>query len=268
LAMALLFGFKPAPIQMSGGGTLATLSFGATVQFYLAKHIGAQATKPVQELMALCWGKVGQVMLFTLLGASIDQTQLDSNTIVLAFCTVLIGLVGRSIACFISCAPLKSWVWKEKAFAMVTWCPKATVQAALATQALDYIRGNMGPGGKFEEGAEATNLYLERGNIILTTAVLSIIMTAPLFAVLMAWLGKLWLTQSPMDAVDETVTVELPTYDPSANLGRVPTALTALTAQTPREADGVEPPAKGRSNPKTPEEEPWIEEHIQQSAVV
>merc|ERR1712050_351481 len=90
---------------------------GATVQAYLRKHVGEHSTKPVTDLMAILWGKVGQVMLFTLLGASMDQSKLDPEIVVLGFFTVIIGLVGRSIACFCSCAPLRSWNKKEKGFA-------------------------------------------------------------------------------------------------------------------------------------------------------
>lgn len=63
------------------------------------------------------------------------------------------------------------------------WIPKATVQAAL--------------GGVFLEEAIAENIkeYIEPGHQILTTAVLAVVLTAPLGAILTNTLGPKWLSQ-------------------------------------------------------------------------
>ena len=72
------------------------------------------------------------------------------------------------------------WSLRERLFAVITWCPKATVQAALAGVALDHVtlRGREGLGDEYE-------VLRARAELLLTTGVLSILLTAPLFAVLM-----------------------------------------------------------------------------------
>ena len=79
-------------------------------------------------------------------------------------------------------------------FAVVTWCPKATVQAALSSVALDYVEEHM-VRGSTEYGAEK-----EKAEMVLTCAVLSIMATAPLFAALISKVGAMCL----QDEADET----------------------------------------------------------------
>lgn len=187
-SLSLLFGLKHHAINMSGGGTLAVLTFGATVQHYLKDSTGDESTSEVSKLMATVWYKFGQVMLFTLLGASIDQSKLDGELLKNAMAVVLLGLVARSIATFASCASLHEWTRPEKAFVALSWCPKATIQAALATRALDHIRSS-------SNAIENPDTMTARAEVILTTAVLSIVLTAPLFATLMSKAGRAWLDQ-------------------------------------------------------------------------
>ena len=66
---------------------------------------------------------------------------------------------------------------KEKLHSMVVWCPKATVQTALAIAARDHIRVQI-KSGAFVEADLVVMKYLDNGMVILTTAILSIIMTA------------------------------------------------------------------------------------------
>lgn len=198
VAMLMLFGFKR--IDMGGGGTLAVLTCGATLQNTIADK---EESKPVSDIMATVWSNCGAVMLFTLLGASVDQSKLESSKILLGTLTVFIGLIGRSIACFGTVSLIKEWNAKEKAFCMVAWCPKATVQAALATVSLDHVRMLIQKGDLPAETEQVTKDFLEEANVILTTAVLSIILTAPLFAVLMTYTGKKWLTKTNVLLDDE-----------------------------------------------------------------
>merc|ERR1712176_185949 len=128
----------------------------------------------------------------TLLGASVDQSKLESSKVLLGSAIIVIGLLGRSVACFSIASLIREWNAKEKAFAVVAWCPKATVQAALATVALDFVMKKIQEGAWIETDEHPQDL-LEQANVILTTAVLSIILTAPLFAVLMTYTGNRWL---------------------------------------------------------------------------
>merc|ERR1711988_815855 len=72
-------------------------------------------------------------------GASLDASKLSPSLVGLGVLLVVLGLVGRSITLFFTLFLFPQWGVKEKLYSMVSWCPKATVQAALATAALDFI---------------------------------------------------------------------------------------------------------------------------------
>ncbi len=106
--------------------------------------------------------KVFEILLFVLVGASINFTYALENGFI-ALAVLLIGLSFRCIGVFLSllCTPL---TWKERVFTMLAYLPKATVQASI--------------------GGIALSLGLSCGEIVLTVSVLSILITAPLGAVL------------------------------------------------------------------------------------
>ena len=112
---------------------------------------------------------------------------------------VVLGLVGRSITLFFTLFLFPQWGVKEKIYSAISWCPKATVQAALATAALDFITVQV-KAGVWMESDPMVVQYLENAMVILTTAILSIIMTAPLFAVLMLKTAPLLLDDDSENA--------------------------------------------------------------------
>merc|ERR1712100_535910 len=182
VAMLTLFGFKQ--VGMSGGGTLAVLMMGTTLHNSLEKDEIVKVEQPVASILGYLWSNIGAVMLFTLLGSSLDASKLTASLVGTGVMLVILGLVGRSITLFFTLFLFPQWGVKEKLYSMVSWCPKATVQAALATAALDYITVQI-KGGVFVATDPVVLQYLDNAMVILTTAILSIIMTAPLFAVLM-----------------------------------------------------------------------------------
>ncbi|MDE7161344.1 MAG: cation:proton antiporter, partial [Anaeroplasmataceae bacterium] len=119
--------------------------------------------------------KVFEILLFVLVGASIDFTFALKNGL-MAFVVLLIGLGFRSIGVFLSllCTRL---TWKERGFTILSYIPKATVQASI--------------------GGIALSLGLSCGAIILTVSVLSILITAPVGAILIDTL-KTKLLDNPL----------------------------------------------------------------------
>merc|ERR1711920_912199 len=76
---------------------------------------------------------------------------------------------------------------QERLFIALAWTPKATVQAALGAVPLTMIRENMEPSDpKFSE-------YEKHGLAILTCAVFSILLTAPIGLLVIQKLGPRWL---------------------------------------------------------------------------
>ncbi len=86
-------------------------------------------------------------------------------------------------------------------FTCITWCPKATVQAALSTVALDYVTDSANRREFDDDGGDTDYEKNEEfATVVLTVAVLSIILTAPAFAVAMKYTGENWLVKSEAPA--------------------------------------------------------------------
>ena len=153
----------------------------------------------VEHDLAVFWKVVAQPLLFGVIGAAIDFDTLNASTLPRAVGIVLIGLCGRLPAAYaaVGRAGLNHI---ERLYIALSWVPKATVQAALGSVPLDIVREYMYPDGgssctEHEDAADSAECdqYERWGNEILTTAVLSIIMTAPVGLLLINGLGPRWL---------------------------------------------------------------------------
>ena len=100
---------------------------------------------------------VGEVFLFVLVGACVN-IQYAMNAGILVILLVCLSLVFRMVGVWISLmkSPLTA---KERVFCMIAYTPKATVQASI--------------------GAIPLSMGLACGELVLTVAVLSILLTAP-----------------------------------------------------------------------------------------
>lgn len=107
---------------------------------------------------------VFEILLFFLVGCATDIRYVFSKDGALAFCVLLLGLVFRSIGVIV-CVIYTRFNIREKLFTVISYLPKATVQASI--------------------GAIALSEGLACGKIVLTCAVIAIIITAPLGAILM-----------------------------------------------------------------------------------
>ncbi len=105
-----------------------------------------------------------EILLFALVGAATDTKLAFSKEGAIILGLIVIALVFRSFGVLVSVIDPK-YTLKERLFIIVSYLPKATVQASIGGIALS-------------EG-------LSCGSIILTAAVVSILLTAPLGAILM-----------------------------------------------------------------------------------
>ncbi len=125
---------------------------------------------------------LASILLFTLVGAQVDvSVAKDAGAAGLAL--IACGLTARSLGVLL-CLQGSSLTHGERFFAVVSYWPKATVQAAIGAVPLGLM---------MELGRDPAP-----GNIILAVAVLSILFTAPLGAAMTAWAGRRFL------AVDES----------------------------------------------------------------
>lgn len=102
-----------------------------------------------------------EILLFVLVGAQVN-INVVVNAGAMGIVVIFIGLIGRSIGVIISVLGT-DFNWKERIFCVISYIPKATVQAAM--------------------GAIPLSMGVQSGDVILAIAVLSIIITAPLGAI-------------------------------------------------------------------------------------
>ncbi|XP_016416689.1 mitochondrial sodium/hydrogen exchanger 9B2-like [Sinocyclocheilus rhinocerous] len=168
LAVFALFGCNVAGIPGAGGLCSLVLTFVAGIGWGNAKA-------PVEAVVERFW-HVFQPLLFGLIGAEVIITSLEVTTVFLGIAALFIALTVRLLITFV--VVLRAgFNLKEKVFITLAWMPKATVQAAIGSTALDMARSK-------------NDLELQKyGMDVLTVAVLSILITAPVGALLISLLG-------------------------------------------------------------------------------
>ena len=197
--------------EFSGGAALASLVMSTTA----AQTWGPKPAKATSLLLNAVWAKMGQPLLFGLIGAAVDASRLKGDIAGLGIVTLGAGLLARCSTAFFA-AKGGSLTVKDRMFIAAAWIPKATVQAALAGLPYDAALESFGAGTK-----EA-----DRGETLLALGVLSIMITAPLGAVAMAVCGERLLERDPdseasPDAGDpETGTEDVDALEDDARLGR------------------------------------------------
>jgi len=151
----LLIGLESAVSNWVSFSSLVSIIVSAMVVLFKNKDEARKISAGYNKL----W-KVFEIILFVLVGATIDLSFALSNSGV-AIVVLILGLLARTIGVYI-CLLGTKLNSKEKLFVALAYLPKATVQASI--------------------GGIALSAGLSCGSIILTVAVLSIIITAPLGA--------------------------------------------------------------------------------------
>lgn len=141
--------------RIAVSGLLAVMSMACAIQM--------KSIESVVHRLSAKFGKLwlaAEVILFVLVGAAVDiRYTLEAGG--MAILLILLTLVFRSIGVLI-CLIKTPLNMKERLFCVIAYIPKATVQAAI--------------------GSVPLSLGLPCGKIVLSIAVLSIIITAPLGA--------------------------------------------------------------------------------------
>ncbi|ONI45499.1 potassium transporter [Epulopiscium sp. SCG-B10WGA-EpuloA2] len=150
-------------IQISGLIGVMSLSI------VLKNRLKEETSKNLSIIVSKLWVAF-EILLFVLVGASVNITY-TIHAGIGAIILVLIGLIFRSGGVFVSLIGTKLNK-KEKLYCAASYLPKATVQAAI--------------------GGVALAAGLSCGEVVLSTSVIGIIITAPLGAILIDKL-KSWI---------------------------------------------------------------------------
>lgn len=142
------------------------------VMAMVVKKCQAEAATKIKKSYNALWSGF-EILLFVLVGIVTDIHYAFSKEGAIILVLVLIALLFRSAGVLVSIVATK-FNWKEKLFIIISYLPKATVQASI--------------------GAIALSEGIACGRIVLTAAVIAILVTAPLGAILMDSTYKKLLT--------------------------------------------------------------------------
>ena len=118
---------------------------------------------------------LAEIFLFILVGAGI-KIEYAGKYFLPALLLLLISLVFRSLA-VTGCLVKTKLTRKERGFVVISYLPKATVQAAIGGGLLDF--GNQ----LLASGAAKAESIIAAGTIVLSVSVLAILITAPFAAI-------------------------------------------------------------------------------------
>ena len=124
--------------------------------------IRKEESKEIQKSYNSLWNGF-EILLFALVGIANNINYAFSNNGIIILGLIIIALTFRSLGVIV-CLIATKFHWKEKLFIVLSYLPKATVQASI--------------------GAIALTEGLACGDIVLTFAVVSILFTAPMGAIL------------------------------------------------------------------------------------
>lgn len=186
-------------IHYDGAGGLATIimAFIAGMQW---RKEGWGDHNPVTKTFKRMW-IILEPVIFALIGTEIQVDKINMNTLGLSIVVLLVALIIRMVGTYFAVCG-GELTTKEKIFMAFAWLPKATVQAALGPIFLDNVLKQTPEQWELlGDKTEWTNM----GNDILTLAVLSILITAPVGAVCILGFGpKLLDSDNPEEQGDQT----------------------------------------------------------------
>ncbi|XP_047713042.1 sodium/hydrogen exchanger 9B2 isoform X2 [Prionailurus viverrinus] len=189
LGLSILAVFSSVYFGFPGSGGLCTL-----VMSFLAGLRWAGEKADVEKIIAVAW-YIFQPLLFGLIGAEVSIASLRPETVGLCIAILGTAVLIRVLTTFLMVC-FAGFNIKEKIFISFAWLPKATVQAAIGSVALDTARSH---GEKQLE---------EYGMDVLTVAFLSILITAPIGSLLIGLLGPRLLQKAEHQKKNEEVQEE------------------------------------------------------------
>ncbi|XP_064414909.1 sodium/hydrogen exchanger 9B2 isoform X2 [Latimeria chalumnae] len=184
LALSVFSVFASSVLGFPGSGGLCTL-----VMAFIAGVGWADDKGAVEDIVGIAWD-IFQPLLFSLIGAEISVTVLKPETVGLGVATLMIALLIRIVVTFFM-VTFAGFSFKEKIFISLAWIPKATVQAAIGSVALDTAR---------TRGDTVLEKY---GMDILTVAFLGILITAPIGALIIGLAGPRLLQKPNKETQDD-----------------------------------------------------------------
>ncbi|EDV99191.1 sodium/hydrogen exchanger 9B2 isoform X2 [Drosophila grimshawi] len=169
-------------LGFEGAGPLGVVFSSFVSNLFWCKDGWEVDENPVSTAFEIFW-MIFEPILFGLTGATIIISELDSQTVSIGAGCIFAGVIIR-IFVTAGIAVGDRLNTKEKFFIGLSWMAKATVQAALGPAALKHL------------GSDATAEERKWAEIVQTVCVFSIVLTAPLGAILISVTGSRMLTKT------------------------------------------------------------------------
>lgn len=192
--LCAMFGMKRS--SYAGAGAMGSLITGMLASYnwengmpnVCSKEANKKFSKETEYHVSILWSMIFEPLLFGFIGSALDFDLLHGS-LGKSFSILLVGVFFRLIAAYFATGGDSLLSQKERIFISLVWMPKATVQAALCTFPLMLAKDTISP--------EHTDYdqYILWCNQILSTAILSIIVTAPFGLMFIQYLGPKWLTK-------------------------------------------------------------------------
>jgi len=183
--------------HLMAGEFLCAIIFG-----YMCLRVWGHDAKPQHEVEML-WG-VATPFLFGTIGACLDFDKINKSVLGDTIGCIMIALVFRTVSAYASVYE-SQYNWKEKAFCAIAWLPKGSVNAVVGGMVLDHA--NKMTVDNLEQAKNKATVK-HYGEISLTAALISILITAPLGAVLTVLCGEHWLERETQEEAKEREQIE------------------------------------------------------------
>ncbi|XP_045458955.1 sodium/hydrogen exchanger 9B2-like [Melitaea cinxia] len=181
-------------IGWGGGGPLAVIAFSFVACKEWVEQGWELEDNPVATAFEIFW-MFFEPMLFSITGAQVVIAELPGHLVLMSCGIIIVCIVVRALLTSVS-AVRSNLNMKEKIFVGFAWMAKATVQAALAPVALDEIR-------RMNTDSETMAQLTSYAEVVFTICILSIVITAPLGAIIITITGPRLLSKTSKPPVLE-----------------------------------------------------------------
>ncbi|XP_046737471.1 sodium/hydrogen exchanger 9B2 [Diprion similis] len=168
-------------IELGGAGPLGVVAAAFVSCYFWQKDGWDVEDNPVATAFEIFW-MIFEPILFGITGTQIKINDLNGTTVYLGIGVLVAGIVIRILVTLVVSIG-SNLNMKEKVFVSLSLMAKATVQAALGPTALEQVSA---------EDAERT----EYGETVLMLCILSILITAPIGAIIITLAGPRLLTKT------------------------------------------------------------------------
>ena len=192
LSTVMVILYSATHLEVSGGGALMAIAFCASLAMEWTNSGCSDALRDASVALTTLWSDFTAPLLFVIIGATLDlHSSSFWNVAPKALAIIVVGGAARAAGVFAATHGNETMSIRDRTFIAFAWTPKATIQAALAGVIYDQA--------VTAYGADSTQA--DDGTVLLQTALLSILLTAPLGAWCIAYFAPKLLTQKQAGAI-------------------------------------------------------------------